>query len=178
MKTYYYSLVPEEKWSMHLSCSPRESSTQLLLLMGVWHMFLLHLLLCCCSGTYCCTHIICFWSAFNICQKPRDTCKIFCSGMEANTFCSPWKMCPCTRIIKYHTPCHHKQIFLGRPLVSDLDWHQGLVNWSFSIDPDGFWIRPHQRLWHEFKQSLMNNKGISKQLPLFTCRLVWVRRPA
>lgn len=57
-----------------------------------------------CSGTYCCSHIICFWSAFNICQKPKGACKVFCSGMEANTFSSSWKMCPCTRVIKYHTP--------------------------------------------------------------------------
>lgn len=126
-------------------------------------------------------HIICFWLAFNICQKTKDPCKIFCSGMEANTFSSPWKMCPCTRIIKYHTPCYHKQILLGRPLVSDLDWYQGLVNWSFSIDPDGFWMRPHQRHWRKFKQSLMNNKGIPKCLPpLYSClsqeTSLWKRR--
>lgn len=147
---------------MHLACRPGEPSVRLLLLMGIWHMLLLHLLLCCCSGTDCCSHIICSWSVFNICQKPKDTCKLFCSGMEANAFSFTWKMCRCTRIIKCHTLCYHKKILLGRILKSDLDWHRGLVNWGFSIDPDGFSMRPRQRNWHSFKWSLMNNKGISK----------------
>lgn len=125
--------MPAEKWSMHLTCSPRETFTQLLLLMGIWHMLPLHLLLCCYSGTYCCSHIICFWSASNICQKPKDTCRIFCSEMEANTFSSPWKTHPCTRITKYHSPCYHEQILLGRPLVSDWTGIKALLTAAFPL---------------------------------------------
>lgn len=153
--------MPEEKWSVHLACSPREPSMRLLLLMGIWHMLLLHLLLCCCSGTYCCSHIICSWSVFDICQNPRTHASFTVVEWKQIHFLPCEKMCPCTRIIEYCTLCHHKQI-LGRTLKSDLDWHQGLIDWSFSSDHDGFWIRPHQRNWNTFKWSLVNNKAISK----------------